>query len=298
MSALQKDGMHFSEGGYEHISKKLFNELNAGVYYLEYDTERAGGFEVRRVVRARASPPPPELTFPFPPLALSTSLQPLADLPANKVVVLGLVTSKFPQLEKKEDLIKRINEAADFVAKGANQTREEALKRLCLSPQCGYASHAEGNPVSRENVRREFSAFRRSRRRREVEKLIQAASLTRRRSSRSSLSSSRPLRPSGVTPKRAASSSRSLDPSTFPSRTSSSSTKTTSASRSLSSSIISPHLNMSYRTVLFSRGFLVRLSLSEAAIQLGLALSLALVLLRATDVRENSESMTRVTQSE
>jgi len=40
--------MHFSEGGYEHISKKLFNELNAHVYYLEYDTERAGGFEVRR----------------------------------------------------------------------------------------------------------------------------------------------------------------------------------------------------------------------------------------------------------
>ncbi|GAA5928496.1 hypothetical protein JCM3775_000630 [Rhodotorula graminis] len=118
-----KDGMHFSEGGYEHISKKLFNELNANVYYLEYDTERAGGFE------------------------------PLADLPKNKTVVLGLVTSKFPQMEKKEDLVKRINEAADIVAKGSNQTREEALKRLCLSAHmCGWASHAEGNPVTRENV--------------------------------------------------------------------------------------------------------------------------------------------------
>ncbi|GAA5847029.1 hypothetical protein JCM9279_002658 [Rhodotorula babjevae] len=118
-----KDGMHFSEGGYEHISKKLFNELDADVYYLEYDTERAGGFE------------------------------PLADLPANKVVVLGLLTSKFPQLEKKEDLVARINEAADFVAKGANQTREEALERLCLSCHgCGFGSHSEGNPVEDDDV--------------------------------------------------------------------------------------------------------------------------------------------------
>ncbi|GAA6038283.1 hypothetical protein JCM8097_003921 [Rhodosporidiobolus ruineniae] len=117
-----KDGMHFSEGGYEHISKKLFKELNAHVYYLEYDTARAGGFE------------------------------PLADLPADKVVVLGLVTSKFPALEDKEELVKRINEAADFVAKGNNQTREEALKRLAISPQCGFASHAEGNPVDFDDV--------------------------------------------------------------------------------------------------------------------------------------------------
>ncbi|GAA6023637.1 hypothetical protein JCM10207_005094 [Rhodosporidiobolus poonsookiae] len=117
-----KDGMHFSEGGYEHISKKLFQELNAQVYYLEYDTVRAGGFE------------------------------PLADLPRNKTVVLGLVTSKFPQLEDKEQLIKRIHEAADFVAKGSGQTREEALKQLCISPQCGFASHAEGNPVNFDDV--------------------------------------------------------------------------------------------------------------------------------------------------
>ncbi|GAA5892294.1 hypothetical protein JCM6882_003632 [Rhodosporidiobolus microsporus] len=117
-----KDGMHFSEGGYEHISKKLFNELNAQVYYLEYDTARAGGFE------------------------------PLADLPPHKVVVLGLVTSKFPQLEDKEELKKRIYEAADFVAKGANQTREEALKRLCLSPQCGFSSHSEGNKMGFDDV--------------------------------------------------------------------------------------------------------------------------------------------------
>jgi len=67
-SDAQKDGMHFSEGGYEHISKKLFNELNVGVYYLEYDTERAGGFEVRRR-RSRSSlllpspSPPPRASF-------------------------------------------------------------------------------------------------------------------------------------------------------------------------------------------------------------------------------------------
>ncbi|GAA6033259.1 hypothetical protein JCM8097_003021 [Rhodosporidiobolus ruineniae] len=117
-----KDGMHFSEGGYEHISKKLFKELNAQVYYLEYDTARAGGFE------------------------------PLADLPAHKVVVLGLITSKFPALEDKQALIARIHEAADFVAAGANQTRDEALQRLCISPQCGFASHSSGNPVSSDDV--------------------------------------------------------------------------------------------------------------------------------------------------
>ncbi|GAA6016773.1 hypothetical protein JCM10207_003247 [Rhodosporidiobolus poonsookiae] len=117
-----KDGMHFSEGGYEHISKKLFRELNAKVYYLEYDTERAGGFE------------------------------PLADLPSDKVVVLGLISSKLPQLEDKAALIARIDEAADFVAQGAGQTREEALQRLCISPQCGFSSHAEGNRVGFDDV--------------------------------------------------------------------------------------------------------------------------------------------------
>ncbi|BGP42619.1 hypothetical protein JCM10449v2_006631 [Rhodotorula kratochvilovae] len=121
-----KDGMHFSEGGYEHISKKLFKELNAHVYYLEYDTARAGGFE------------------------------PLADLPAHKSVVLGLITSKFPALEDKDELIKRINEAAEYAAQGAGQTREEALQRLCLSPQCGFASHAEGNPVGFEDVEKKL----------------------------------------------------------------------------------------------------------------------------------------------
>merc|ERR1712080_100347 len=117
-----KDGLHFSEGGYDRISKKLFQELNAQAYYLEYDTARAGGFE------------------------------PLADLPKDKVVVLGLVSSKFPKLEQKEELVKRINEATDFVAKGNGISREEALKQLAISPQCGFASHSEGNPVDFDDV--------------------------------------------------------------------------------------------------------------------------------------------------
>ncbi|GAA5898648.1 cobalamin-independent methionine synthase II family protein [Sporobolomyces salmoneus] len=117
-----KDGLHFSSGGYDRISRKLFNELNAKVYYLEYDTERAGGFE------------------------------PLADLPMNKSVVLGILSSKLPELESEDSVIERIHKAADFVAKGSNSTREEALSRLALSAQCGYSSHSIGNRVGYAEV--------------------------------------------------------------------------------------------------------------------------------------------------
>ncbi|KAL8286862.1 hypothetical protein RQP46_003868 [Phenoliferia psychrophenolica] len=117
-----KGGMHFSEGGYQAISSKLFKDLNADTFFLEYDTDRAGGFE------------------------------PLADLPAHKTVVLGLVTSKFPELEKKEDLVKRVNEAASFMAQGSGQTVEQALNRIMISPQCGFASHAEGNDVTHADM--------------------------------------------------------------------------------------------------------------------------------------------------
>lgn len=82
---------------------------------------------------------------------MSPPLQPLADLPANKVVVLGIVSSKLPKLEDKDALIARINEAADFVAKGANQTREEALKRICISPQCGFGAFSTCSAVLRRN---------------------------------------------------------------------------------------------------------------------------------------------------
>lgn len=106
---------HFSEGGYDRIATKLFNNLNASTYYLEYDTSRAGGFE------------------------------PLKSLPKNKNVILGVITSKFPELENKEEMIQRIYKAAEFVATGSGQSKEDALKQLGVSPQCGFASHEDGN---------------------------------------------------------------------------------------------------------------------------------------------------------
>ncbi|KAJ9197660.1 hypothetical protein DTO164E3_1313 [Paecilomyces variotii] len=108
---------HFSEGGYDRIAVKLFQELNVDTYYLEYDTPRAGGFE------------------------------PLKVLPKNKNVILGVVTSKFPELEDKEEMKKRVLDAAKFIAEGNNETVEEALQRVGVSPQCGFASHHEGNAV-------------------------------------------------------------------------------------------------------------------------------------------------------
>ncbi|KAF2712681.1 methionine synthase-like protein [Pleomassaria siparia CBS 279.74] len=121
---------HFSEGAYDIIAKKLFQDLNVDTYYLEYDTPRAGGFE------------------------------PLTHLPKNKNVVLGVVTSKFPKLEDKDEMVARINEAGDFIAKGSGQTREEALDRVCVSPQCGFASHAEGNSLGYEDMRKKLQLVR------------------------------------------------------------------------------------------------------------------------------------------
>ena len=106
---------HFSEGGYDRIASKLFNELHADTYYLEYDTARAGGFE------------------------------PLKELPKSKNLVLGVITSKFPKMEDVEEMKGRILKAAEFVAQGSGESKEEALKRLGVSPQCGFASHEDGN---------------------------------------------------------------------------------------------------------------------------------------------------------
>jgi 5-methyltetrahydropteroyltriglutamate--homocysteine methyltransferase len=100
-----------AEGGYEPVAETLLGKVNYDGYFLEYDTERAGGFE------------------------------PLRFLPkGNKVVVLGLVTSKSGTLEKKDDVKRRIEEAAKF----AN------LEQFCLSPQCGFASTEEGNILAEE----------------------------------------------------------------------------------------------------------------------------------------------------
>ncbi|KAI1336666.1 5-methyltetrahydropteroyltriglutamate-homocysteine methyltransferase [Xylariaceae sp. FL0016] len=113
---------HFSEGGYDRIATKLFREIDIDTYFLEYDTERAGTFA------------------------------PLRELPPHKNVVLGVVTSKFPELEDLEATKARVFEAADVIGGGAGQTREQALQRMGVSPQCGFASHHLGNSVTKEDM--------------------------------------------------------------------------------------------------------------------------------------------------
>ncbi|KAL2357306.1 hypothetical protein BJ546DRAFT_438579 [Cryomyces antarcticus] len=121
---------HFSEGGYDRIATKLFQHLNVDTYYLEYDTPRAGGFE------------------------------PLKYLPQNKNVILGVITSKFPKMEDKEEMKKRVYAAADVIAEGSGSSREEALKRMGVSPQCGFASHAEGNLVGHDDMVKKLKLVR------------------------------------------------------------------------------------------------------------------------------------------
>ena len=93
------------------MAEQLLGEVKIDGYFLEYDTDRAGGFEPLRYVPK-----------------------------GNKQVVLGLVTSKSGTLEKKDDLKRRIDEATKYVA----------LDQLCLSPQCGFASTEEGNVLTEE----------------------------------------------------------------------------------------------------------------------------------------------------
>jgi 5-methyltetrahydropteroyltriglutamate--homocysteine methyltransferase len=100
-----------SEGGYEPVAEAMLAKVNYDGYFLEYDTDRAGGFE------------------------------PLRFLPkGDKIVVLGLVTSKSGTLEKKDDVKRRIEEAAKFAP----------LEQFCLSPQCGFASTEEGNILAED----------------------------------------------------------------------------------------------------------------------------------------------------
>ena len=99
-----------ASGGYEPVADVLFNDINVNGYFMEYDTERAGGFEPLRLV------------------------------PKGKTVVLGLVTSKSGRLENKDELKRRIEEAAKFID----------LAQLCLSPQCGFASTEEGNILAED----------------------------------------------------------------------------------------------------------------------------------------------------
>lgn len=97
-------------GGYEPVADILFNTIKVHGYFMEYDTERAGGFE------------------------------PLRFVPKGKIVVLGLVTSKTGQLESRDAILRRIEEAAKFVD----------IDQLALSPQCGFASTEEGNTLAED----------------------------------------------------------------------------------------------------------------------------------------------------
>ncbi|HEU5161501.1 MAG TPA: 5-methyltetrahydropteroyltriglutamate--homocysteine S-methyltransferase, partial [Streptosporangiaceae bacterium] len=119
-------GMHFcrgnnrsawmSKGGYEPIAERLFTEVGVDRFLLEYDSERAGGFE------------------------------PLRFIPDGATVVLGLISSKTPALESVDELRRRVDEAAKYVP----------LDNLALSPQCGFASTAAGNLLTIDDERRKL----------------------------------------------------------------------------------------------------------------------------------------------
>jgi len=99
-----------AQGGYEPVADRLFNEIGVNGYFMEYDTDRAGGFE------------------------------PLRFVPKGKTVVLGLITSKSGQLESQDEIRRRIDQAAQYIDPD----------QLCLSPQCGFASTEEGNLLTEE----------------------------------------------------------------------------------------------------------------------------------------------------
>lgn len=109
-------GKHLASGGYEPIAERLFNELAVDAFFLEYDGERAGGFE------------------------------PLRFLPEGKRAILGLVSSKSTALESEADLARRLDEAS----------RHTPLDRLGVSPQCGFASTVGGNPITADIQRRKL----------------------------------------------------------------------------------------------------------------------------------------------
>ncbi|PTB69195.1 UROD/MetE-like protein [Trichoderma citrinoviride] len=106
--------LHFSEGSYEKIAERFFKVLNYDTFFLEYDNARSGGFE------------------------------PLRFLPKGKNVVLGVVTTKEPELEDPQEIKRRVLEAAKIIADGQQRSVEEAMENIGISPQCGFASVAVG----------------------------------------------------------------------------------------------------------------------------------------------------------
>jgi 5-methyltetrahydropteroyltriglutamate--homocysteine methyltransferase len=108
---------HAAAGNYEPVAEALLSEMNLDAYFMEYDDDRSGDF------------------------------RPLRFLKAGKTVVLGLVTTKFGQLESKDDLKRRIEEAAQYAP----------LEQLALSPQCGFSSTVHGNNIAVEDQRRKLA---------------------------------------------------------------------------------------------------------------------------------------------
>jgi 5-methyltetrahydropteroyltriglutamate--homocysteine methyltransferase len=108
---------HAAAGNYEPVAEALLSEMNLDAYFMEYDDDRSGDF------------------------------RPLRFLKPGKTVVLGLVTTKFGQLERKDDLKRRIEEAAQYAP----------LEQLCLSPQCGFSSTVHGNNIAMEDQRRKLA---------------------------------------------------------------------------------------------------------------------------------------------
>jgi 5-methyltetrahydropteroyltriglutamate--homocysteine methyltransferase len=99
-----------AEGGYDYVAEPLLSELDVDGYFMEFDDDRSGGFE------------------------------PLRFVPKDKFIVLGLVTSKRPELESKDEIKRRLEAASKYVP----------LEQLCLSPQCGFSSTVEGNSLTVE----------------------------------------------------------------------------------------------------------------------------------------------------
>lgn len=109
-------GQWLSEGSYGYVAERIFNDINVDAFFLEYDTPRAGDFT------------------------------PLQNVPDNKSVVLGLISSKTTALEPVDSLLARIDEASRYLP----------VERLAISPQCGFASAVSGNPISLEDEKRKL----------------------------------------------------------------------------------------------------------------------------------------------
>jgi 5-methyltetrahydropteroyltriglutamate--homocysteine methyltransferase len=105
-----RGGQWHAEGSYDSVAERLFNALNIAFYFLEYDSPRAGTFTPLRLV------------------------------PRHKTVVLGLVSTKIPAMESKDELKRRVEDATRYLEVGC----------LAVSPQCGFASLDTGNPISPE----------------------------------------------------------------------------------------------------------------------------------------------------